>query len=221
MSTNFPPPSGVADEIIAKAIELLARDEWEELHEKYVVIRDVFFTRENANIRISRDGSEVLRWGKPAAAYRDAFKEAFSAAVEREREKRLGPVLAQIGDDKRAQRLARKNLRDGALAISAIGVGVLSIAGLVAWGITSATAAGAQASAAEEARANEVNEYGYKRGAIFSRKTWPDDCAHSGYTYQNVENPRHYSFDSIYECKSMWKRWERDGEVWVDWKQEP
>lgn len=216
-ASNFPPPDGVADEIVAKAIECLDRDVWDFIGDHGVTIRTVLFGRSDATITISRDGADVLKYGKPSVPYRDAFREALSRATERERTKRMQPLLAVISDEEKEARDRRKERRESALVMSAIGVGVLSLIGLVYWGVTSATVA----SAAEDARASEVNKYGYKRGAIYSRKTWPDDCASSGYTYQNVENPRTYSFDSIYECKSTWERWEREGDVWVDWKQEP
>ena len=218
MSTsNFPPPSGVADEIMVKAIECLDRDVWDSIGNYGVTIRTVLFSKKEATIFISENGPDVLKYGTPSTPYRDAFREALGRATERERIKRMEPLLAIISDESKEARSKHMEQRKNALAIGALAVGVLALIGFVYWGITSA----AQSSAAEEARANEVNKYGFRRGAIYSRKVWPDDCASSGYTYPSVENPRTYSFDSIYDCRSRWERWERDGDIWVDWKDEP
>ena len=215
-ATNFPPPSGVADEIIAKAIECLDRDVWDDMGDHFVTIRTVIFGRADAAITISRSGAEVLKHGRPSVPYRDAFREALSRATERERVKRLQPLLTVLSDDDKEARDKRKERRDGALAAGAIGVGVLSIIGLVYWGITSA----AQAEAVEAARAGEVNKYGFKRGAITTKVTWPGDCAGRG-----VQTGNDYGsgreFKSIYECRNYWEDWERQGKMWVDWKDEP
>lgn len=214
--SNFPPPSGVADEIVAKAIECLDRDVWDFIGDYGVTIRTVLFGRSDATITISKDGADVLKYGKPSAPYREAFKEALSRATERERAKRMQPLLAVISDEGKEARDRRKERRDGAIAMSAIGVGVLSIIGLVYWGITSASAA----AAIEEARADEVNKYGFKRGAITTKVTWPDDCAGRG-----VQTGNDYGsgreFKSIYECRNYWEDWERAGKMWVDWKDAP
>lgn len=215
-ATNFPPPSGVADEIIAKAIECLDRDVWDDMGDHFVTIRTVIFGRADAAITISRSGAEVLKHGTPSVPYRDAFREALNRATERERVKRLQPLLTVISDDDKEARDKRKEWRDGVLAASAIGVGVLSIIGLVYWGITSASAA----SAIEEARADEINKYGYKRGAITDRRVWPDECAGAGVmTSGDYGSGR--EFRSIYECRDYWERWEREGRMWVDWKAAP
>ena len=215
-ATNFPPPSGVADEIIAKAIECLDRDVWDDMGDHFVTIRTVKLGRADAAITISRDGAEVLKHGRPSVPYRDAFREALNRATERERVKRLQPLLTVISDDDKEARDKRKKWRDGVLAASAIGVGVLSIIGLVYWGITSASAA----SAIEEARADEVNKYGYKRGAITDRRVWPDQCAGAGFQTGNDYGSGR-EFKSIYECRNYWEDWERQGKMWVDWKDEP
>jgi hypothetical protein len=214
--SNFPPPSGKADEIIAVAIELLAADEWEQLEEGYVVIRSVFIVKETASIRIAADGSDVLRWGRPSAPYRDAFKEAFNSAVEREREKRLGPVLARIGDAGRAAREARTR---GLVRVLWV-FGVVVALSLMGFGVTSCVNDMEARAAAERARDGEVNAYGYKRGNIPSRYVWPDDCMTRGGIQFNNDPSTSRDFHSVYECRDSWKRWERDGEVWVDWKAE-
>jgi len=98
------------------------------------------------------------------------------------------------------------------VAVIAVGF-VLSAAS----GITSCVN---QSNAIEAARADEVNKYGFKYSAIQSRKVYPDGCAGAGYqtTYADGSTSQH-TFKSIYDCKSMWEDWERDGKVWVDWKE--
>jgi hypothetical protein len=214
--SNFPPPSGVADEIVAKAVECLDRDVWDDMGDHFVTIRTVILGRADAAITISRSGAEILKYGKPSVPYRDAFREALSRATERERVKRLQPLLAVISDEDKEARDKRKERRDVALTMSAVAVGVLSTIGLVYWGITSASAT----AAIEEARADEVNKYGFKRGAITSKVTWPDDCAGRGVMTGNDYSTGR-DFKSIYECRNYWEDWERAGKMWVDWKDEP
>lgn len=96
---------------------------------------------------------------------------------------------------------------------------VITAAGALAFAASGITSCVNQSNAVELARANEINKYGFKYSALKSRKVYPDGCASGGYqrTYGDGSTTSH-TFASIYECKDMWERWEREGQVWVDWK---
>jgi hypothetical protein len=64
-----------------------------------------------------------------------------------------------------------------------------------------------------------VNKHGFKRANLPIRYVWPDGCDIGGEGL--VVGGYRYEFSSIYECKSQFERWERYGELWVDWKAEP
>jgi hypothetical protein len=208
--SNFPPPKGMADQIIAKAIPLLDADVWDNIDDDYITIRTVAFDRKDASIVISTDGADVFRYGAPSPAYREAFREACGRAIERERERRLRPLDRAISDDSHGRRQIRRRL-----AMAGVAVVIL---GLSAVGVTSCVNDWNAKEAVERARDGEVNKYGFRRGAITSRKVWPDECAGSGFQTGNDYGSGR-EFKSIYECKRYWEGWERDGTMWVDWKE--
>lgn len=214
-SSNFPPPSGVADEIIVEAIKCIDADVWDAISDYSITIRTVRIHHSDATIVISTGDVSILNYGKPSVAYRDAFRETFARALERVREQRMKPLLATIADGDTEARNARKRRRDDRLSLVAFVVGI----GIIGWGGLSIASCGVQEQQAEAARDGEVNKYGFKRGAITSRKVWPDDCAGSGIQFNNDPSTGR-DFHSVYECKQSWERWERDGKIWVDWKAE-
>ena len=215
-ATNFPPPSGVADEIIAKAIECLNADVWERETKDVIVIRGVLFTHKAVTIPIHKDGSPILKQGEPSVAYGEAFKEAYKRAMVRERDRRMTPLLKRITSETANRRitLARRTLKSIVAAVPvAVGISVIVWATSA---ISSCSEQAAQAAKLEEARNSEVNQYGYQRGQLAVRYLYPRDCVNGA-----ESNGVPYKFSSNSECKRTWERWERDGEVWVDWKPAP
>ena len=209
---NFPPPNGLADQIIAKAIELLDADVWERETETIIVIRGVFFTHQAVTIPIHKDGSPILKEGAPSVAYGEAFKEAYKRAMARERDRRMSPLFRRLSSATLAARLRwmRRTWHVLKVSVPAI-VGVA----FITWAGVSIKSCAEQAAV----RTNEVNKYGYKYGSIGSHKVWPDDCAGSGVYYPTTGKSR--DFTSVSDCKETWERWERweqDGEMWVDWR---
>lgn len=212
-ATNFPPPSSVADEIIAKAIECLNADVWERETESVIVIRGVLFTHQAVTIPIHKDGSPILKQGEPSVAYGEAFKEAYKRAMVRERDRRMTPLLKRITSETANRRitLARRTLKSIAAAVPVV-IG-LSVIVWATSAISSCSEQAAQAAKQEEARNSEVNQYGYERGQLPIRYLYPQDCK-NGLLRNGVSS----QFSSNYECKETWEQWERRGEIWVDWK---
>lgn len=213
---NFPTPSGVADQIIAKAIECLDRDIWHKLTDKSITIRSVMFWLNDVTIHIEAGEVSTLKWGVPSEAYKDAFRESYKAAMERKRERLMQPKLASISDENFGRSSMRWRIGASIAGVVAGGFLVFAVVG----GITSCSEQVARAEAADKARDSEVNKYGFKRGGIADRKVWPDDCKSSGWIYLDQPD-EHHNFTSVYDCKSHWEDWERGGRLWVDWKAAP
>lgn len=229
---NFPPPASRADEVIAEAVNCLKRDIWDRnsLDNNTITIRKVRFCglefRKEIKIDIPYSlPVDVLGWGRPTEPYQAAFKEAYDNAMERERARRMAPLLKNLKDDEMEAKVARWR---GAAIVAKLSSGLVGIA-LVSWvvmiavgGITSCSEQSAKAEAANHLRDNEVNKAGFKRRDFSEDKrvVYPDYCADGTYVYNSdYSNPHH--FIGLAQCRSFLEEWERKGEDWIDWKAAP
>lgn len=207
--TNQPEPKTRADRIAAKAIELLDQDNWLYVDNYQIVIRDVTFWRDGWAIIIPDQEAKVLQREKPSQEFVDLLREAFLGAMSRKRISLTKPLEERITNDnwlsdKRAQdRKARhREARKTLAAVGVILVGVFVLFG----GIVSCVQHSENVRMAD---LNQVNEFGFRKGDFPYNKRWeyPSGCARNGM--------------AVHTCKSQLSTWERRGQVWVTWEDQP
>lgn len=165
-------------------------------------------------------GAPTLGYSFVTPTFRDVFFEAARSWHQRRRDELCAPLASRITNPEPPSpqpTYIPTTKRRGPLRSILIAVASLIGLGVAAGGISSCVNDMNQRAEVERARDTEVNRYGFQRGGITSRKVWPADCAGSGYQQGNDYGSGR-EFQSIYECKSYWERWEREGKIWIDWK---
>ncbi len=215
---NFPEPKTNADRIAMKAAELLDQDVWERVSDEAVWVRGIRITLETHNgyVTVPVDpvhDATVLNYERPASEIASIFMTAFKGAMARRREIILVPKVAQINDPAWRQLLAteeRKKLwREYRKTLAWVLLWLGLFAGVVG-GISSCVVA---AERAELADANQVNEYGFRKGdfAYEYQFEFPDTCARI---------PAYASLRKS-ECAERFREREKDGNIWVSWDNKP
>lgn len=156
--------------------------------------------------------------------FREVFFEAARAWHQRRRDELCAPVAKRISNSEppappQSDALPSPPKRSWRGLAMIVVSGVVGLAVVVS-GVASCVNDADQRAEVERARASETNRYGFQRGLITSRKVWPDDCKGSGFQSGNDYGSGR-EFQSVYECRGYWERWEREGKIWIDWKSEP
>lgn len=213
---NLPEPKSSADQVAAKAAELLDRDILGHVEDKYITLRGakIYIGGAARDVTVCT-GSEIshFKTEMPSAAYRELVMEAWNRAAARKREALLKPIAADIEDEEfHAKREAaaqektrreieahRRERRQRIAAIAALAV----VALIVFWlGLPFFS---------DEPDADPVNAYGFRKADFPASRQWtyPDGCF-----------PDDNRFSGLPDCKAHLEKWESEGSVWVDWPEE-